>query len=96
MHPLDHSIRDQIHEEEDALNVWMYDAVENNGKYTRWEALAQLTTMFALLGGLFYLSVLYDAPSRNPAVSKCDVCFISSWLFTSILCPPGSSSVSLQ
>ena len=30
-------------------------------------------TMFALLGGVYYLSVLYDAPSRNPAVS-CLVC----------------------
>jgi hypothetical protein len=26
----------QVHEEDDALNVWMYDAVENNGKYTRY------------------------------------------------------------
>ena len=25
----------QLHEEDDALNMWMYDAVENNGKYTR-------------------------------------------------------------
>ncbi len=58
----------QIHEEDDALNVWMYDAVENNGKYTRWEALAQLVTMFTILGGVYYLSSVYDAPSRNPAV----------------------------
>ena len=60
----------QVHEEEDALNVWMYDAVENNGKYTRWQALGQLTTALALLAGLYGLSVLYDAPSRNPAVSR--------------------------
>ncbi len=46
----------------------MYDAVENNGKYTRWEALAQLVTMFTILGGVYYLSSVYDAPSRNPAV----------------------------
>jgi hypothetical protein len=58
-----------IHEEDDGLNMWMYDAIENNGKYTRWEALGQLMVMFSLLGGLYYLSVLYDAPSRNPAVS---------------------------
>ena len=25
----------QLHEEDDALNIWMYDAVENNGIYTR-------------------------------------------------------------
>ena len=25
----------QLHEEDDALNMWMFDAVENNGKYTR-------------------------------------------------------------
>ena len=60
----------QLHEEDDALNMWMYDAVENNGKFSRWEALGQLATMFAILGGVFYLSVLYDAPSRNPAVSS--------------------------
>ena len=59
----------QVHEEEDALNVWMYDAVENNGKYTRWQALAQLMTALGLMAGLYGLSVLYDAPSRNPAVS---------------------------
>ena len=59
----------QVHEEEDALNVWMYDAVENNGKYTRWQALAQLLTALGLMAGLYGLSVLYDAPSRNPAVS---------------------------
>lgn len=59
-----------MHEEEDALNVWMYDAVENNGKYTRWQALGQLTTALALLAGLYGLSVLYDAPSRNPAAPK--------------------------
>ena len=47
----------------------MYDAVENNGKFTKWEALGQLMIMFAILGGVYYLSVLYDAPSRNPAVS---------------------------
>ena len=63
----------QVHEEEDALNVWMYDAVENNGKYTRWQALGQLTTALALLAGLYGLSVLYDAPSRNPAVSRATV-----------------------
>lgn len=59
----------QLHEEDDALNVWMYDAVENNGKYTRWQALAQLLTALGLMAGLYGLSVLYDAPSRNPAVS---------------------------
>ena len=59
-----------LHEEDDALNMWMFDAVENNGKYTRWQALGQLMTMFALLGGVYYLSVLYDAPSRNPAVPR--------------------------
>lgn len=63
----------QLHEEDDALNMWMYDAVENNGKFSRWEALGQLATMFAILGGIFYLSVLYDAPSRNPAVSLGDL-----------------------
>lgn len=26
----------QLHEEDDALNMWMFDAVENNGKYTRY------------------------------------------------------------
>ena len=50
--------------------MWMYDAIENNGKYTRWEALGQLMIMFGILGGVYYLSVLYDAPSRNPAVRK--------------------------
>jgi len=40
--------------------------------FLRWQALGQLMTMFALLGGVFYLSILYDAPSRNPAVS-CEV-----------------------
>lgn len=35
----------------------------------RWEALAQLTAAFGILGLLIYLSYLYDAPSRNPAVS---------------------------
>ena len=25
----------QLHEEDDALNMWMFDAIENNGKYTR-------------------------------------------------------------
>ena len=41
--------------------------------FLRWQALGQLMTMFALLGGVYYLSMLYDAPSRNPAVS-CLVC----------------------
>ena len=50
--------------------MWMFDAVENNGVFTRWQALAQLLGMFGLLGGVFYLSYLYDAPSRNPAVSE--------------------------
>ena len=35
----------------------------------RWQALGQLMTMFAILGGVYYLSALYNAPSRNPAVS---------------------------
>ena len=65
----------------------MYDAVENNGKYTRWEALAQLVTMFTLLGGVYYLSSVFDAPSRNPAVRIkctfcCDVTFSYNTLFT--------------
>lgn len=51
--------------------MWMYDAVENNGKYTRWEALGQLVTALSLLAGLYGLSMLYDAPSRNPAVRIC-------------------------
>ncbi len=25
----------QLHEEDEALNMWMYDEVENNGKYTK-------------------------------------------------------------
>ena len=37
--------------------------------FLRWQALGQLMTMFAILGGVYYLSALYDAPSRNPAVS---------------------------
>lgn len=59
-----------LHEEDDALNMWMFDAIENNGKYTRWEALGQMLVMFSILGGIFYLSVLYDAPSHNPAVRR--------------------------
>lgn len=61
---------DPIHEEEDALSVWLYDAVENNGIYTRWQALGQLLLMFGFLGGVYWLSTLYDAPSRNPAVPR--------------------------
>lgn len=49
--------------------MWMYDEIENNGKYTRWQALGQLLVVFSILGGVAYLSHLYDAPSRNPAVS---------------------------
>ena len=37
--------------------------------FLRWQALGQLMTMLAILGGVYYLSALYDAPSRNPAVS---------------------------
>lgn len=48
----------------------MYDSVESSGKYTRWEALVQLLTMFTVLGGVYYLSFLYDAPSWNPAVPR--------------------------
>jgi NADH dehydrogenase (ubiquinone) 1 beta subcomplex subunit 8 len=59
-----------LHEEDDALNVWMFDAVECNGIYTKWEALGQLTVAFTILGFLIYLSYLYDAPSRNPAVPR--------------------------
>ena len=59
-----------LHEEDDALNMWVWDATENNGKYTKYEALGQLLIMFGLLGGLYFLSYLYDAPSRNPAVPK--------------------------
>jgi NADH dehydrogenase (ubiquinone) 1 beta subcomplex subunit 8 len=59
-----------LHEEDDALNIWMFDAVESNGIYTRWEALAQLTTVFGILGLLMYLSHLYNAPSRDPAVPR--------------------------
>jgi NADH dehydrogenase (ubiquinone) 1 beta subcomplex subunit 8 len=59
-----------LHEEDDALNMWMYDELENNGLFTRWQALGQLLTMFGVLAGVFYLSVLYDAPSRDPAVTK--------------------------
>lgn len=80
----------QVHEEEDALNVWMYDAVENNGKYTRWQALGQLTTALALLAGLYGLSVLYDAPSRNPAVSRapCSMHGACHLAFTCTTAPP--------
>ena len=33
-----------------------------------------MLVMFSILGGIFYLSVLYDAPSHNPAVSQAVVC----------------------
>lgn len=36
----------------------------------RWEALGQLTVAFSILGLVYWLSVLYDAPSRRPCVSK--------------------------
>lgn len=65
-----HSVNNQIHEEDDALNMWMYDEIENNGKYTRWQALGQLMVMFSFIGGVYFLSYLYDAPSRNPAVRR--------------------------
>ncbi len=50
--------------------MWMYDEIENNGKYTRWQALGQLMVMFSFIGGVYFLSYLYDAPSRNPAVRR--------------------------
>ena len=81
LHPL------QVHEEEDALNVWMYDAVENNGKYTRWQALAQLMTALGLMAGLYGLSVLYDAPSRNPAVSAAPQATVAPTCFPSCASP---------
>ncbi|XP_062510608.1 NADH dehydrogenase [ubiquinone] 1 beta subcomplex subunit 8, mitochondrial-like [Corticium candelabrum] len=59
-----------LHEEDDVLNMWMYDEVECGGKYTKWQALGHLLTAFGLLGLVSYLSVLYDAPSRNPAAPK--------------------------
>lgn len=90
----------QLHEQDDILNMWVCDYVENNGRYTRWvklvnwclmawrcvlssnqwwskfrlcmccrwEALGQLTVALSLLGMLYGLSVLYDAPSRKPCV----------------------------
>lgn len=59
-----------LHEDDDVLNMWMYDEVECGGKYTKWQALGQLLTAFGLLGLVGYLSMLYDAPSRNPAAPK--------------------------
>ena len=59
-----------MHEEYDALSVWMYDEVEANGKYTVWQTLGHLSLALSLLGGVIYLSYLYDAPSRDPAVRE--------------------------
>ena len=67
--------------------MWMYDAVENNGKYTRWQALGQLMTALGLMAGLYGLSMLYDAPSRNPAVSSGPQRCRSTFFFTSSAAP---------
>lgn len=61
---------DPLHEQDDMLNMWVCDYVENNGRYTRWEALGQLTVAFSFLGLLYGLSILYDAPSRRPCVPR--------------------------
>ncbi|XP_065837425.1 NADH dehydrogenase [ubiquinone] 1 beta subcomplex subunit 8, mitochondrial-like [Oscarella lobularis] len=61
---------DTLHEEEDALNVWMFDDVEAGGKYTKYQVLGHLLTMFGIVGFVGYLSYLYDAPSKNPAAPK--------------------------
>lgn len=47
--------------------------------FLRWQALGQLMTMFAILGGVYYLSALYDAPSRNPAVSYPVRVYVCVW-----------------
>ena len=51
------------------LQFWFPKFHDSSVWLCRWEALAQLTTAFGILGLLIYLSYLYDAPSRNPAVS---------------------------
>lgn len=51
------------------LQFWFPKFHDSSLWLCRWEALAQLTTAFGILGLLIYLSYLYDAPSRNPAVS---------------------------
>lgn len=46
-------------------NVWY---VKNLTIICRWEALGQLTVAFSLLGVVYWLSALYDAPCRKPCV----------------------------
>ncbi|CAB4031554.1 NADH dehydrogenase [ubiquinone] 1 beta subcomplex subunit 8, mitochondrial-like [Paramuricea clavata] len=63
---------DTLHESDDALNVWMYDAPEKS-LYPPHEALRHLLTMFALVGGFMYIGYLYgktDSGNRNKYTPK--------------------------
>ena len=57
-----------LHEEDDALNVWMYDAVEFGGKYTDYQLLAQFLIGSGVVFGILYIS--YLLPNRDPAAPK--------------------------
>ncbi|XP_046845248.1 NADH dehydrogenase [ubiquinone] 1 beta subcomplex subunit 8, mitochondrial-like [Xenia sp. Carnegie-2017] len=55
---------DTLHEEDDAYNVWMYDAPEKS-KYPPNEALRHLLTMFSLLAVFMYVGYLYGKTERG-------------------------------
>ncbi|KAK3708612.1 hypothetical protein QZH41_011780, partial [Actinostola sp. cb2023] len=75
-----------VHEDEDAINIWVWQEVESNDKYTRdhtvplmrqvilifdrTEVLKHFLVAFGFLGVVGYLSYLYDAPSQNPAIPR--------------------------
>ncbi|XP_065911706.1 NADH dehydrogenase [ubiquinone] 1 beta subcomplex subunit 8, mitochondrial-like [Dysidea avara] len=58
-----------IHEEDDVLNMWMYDT-ESMSPVNKWQGLGSILAVFGLFGVFLYAAYLYDMPSRNPAAPK--------------------------
>ncbi|KAL9984119.1 hypothetical protein ACROYT_G006379 [Oculina patagonica] len=59
-----------IHQDEDALNVWVMAETDCNDRYTPHEAAMQLGVATAILCFIGYLAYLVDQTDRNPAIPK--------------------------
>jgi len=64
------NFNEPIHEDEDALNVWVWQEVECNDIYTPHQALLHMIAAFSIVGFVGFLSYLYDQTDPNPAVPK--------------------------
>lgn len=59
-----------IHEDDDALNIWMYDFVYYNNKYTDHQLTLDLFIGMGMLFGLLYLAHILEPSFRHPAVPQ--------------------------